>query len=242
MNLRAILPHLAALVVIAGCAWLAQWQVDRAAEKRELIERWHERRPVALASLEAPFSLPQPISGVGIWQPDRQILLDNKIRERRAGVFVLTPFVFSDGRMFLVNRGWAAWPSRSGPLPDPGVGQQKREIRGVLNNPPGTGLQLGESEIRLDDSWPLLATYFDYQQLISLFGNALQPAVVQLDPSHADHLTGDAWKVVTFGPKRHIGYALTWTSIAIVVAIIWLALTIRQRRRGRESSTENETR
>ena len=122
------------------------------------------------------------------------------------------------------------------------MAQKKRRIQGVLNNPPGTGLQLGESEIRLDDGWPLLATYFDYQQLIDLFGDALQPAVVQLDRSHADHLTGDAWKVATFGPKRHIGYALTWTSIAIVVAIIWLALTIRQRRRGRESSTENETR
>jgi len=122
------------------------------------------------------------------------------------------------------------------------VAQKKRRIQGVLNNPPGTGLQLGESKIRRDNGWPLLATYFDYQQLINLFGNALQPAVVQLDPSHADHLTGDAWKVVTFGPKRHIGYALTWTSIAIVVAIIWLALTIRQRRRRRESSTENETR
>lgn len=240
--MRAVVPHLAALVVIAGCAWLAQWQVDRAAEKRELLERWHDRRPVALAGLNAPYSLPQPVSGVGIWQPDRQLLLDNKIREQRVGVFVLTPFLLSDGRLFLVNRGWAAWPSRSAPLPDPGTAQRKSEIRGVLNNPPGTGLQLGESEIGLDDGWPLLATYFDHEQLIDLFGDAVQPAVIQLDPSHADHLTGDAWKVVTFGPKRHIGYALTWTSIAIVVAIIWLALTIRQRRRGRESSTENDTR
>lgn len=242
MKVRAIVPHIAALVVVVGCAWLTQWQVDRAAQKRELIERWHDRSAVPVDALEAPYSLPQPVTGVAIWKPDRQLLLDNKIRNGRPGVHVLTPLQLQDGRLFLVNRGWAAWPSRSARLPDPELTRSQSEIRGVLNTPPGTGLQLGSSEIPLDDDWPLLATYFDYTQLADVYGDALQPAVIQLDPSHADHLTGDAWNVVTFGPKRHIGYALTWSSIAIVVAIIWVALTIRQRRRGRVSVTENDTR
>lgn len=240
MSMRVAVPHIAALVVIAGCAWLALWQVDRAAEKRAIIDRWHERRPVDLETLETPFSLPQPVTGVGIWNPDRQILVDNRIREQRTGVHVLTPLRVPDGRIFLVNRGWAAWPSRSAELPDPDITQREAEIRGVLNTPPGTGVRLGESEFALDRDWPVLVTYFDHERLAELFDNALQPAVIQLDPSHPDHLTGDAWKVVTFGPERHIGYALTWSTIAIVVAIIWLALTIRQVRRRREPLTEND--
>lgn len=240
MSTRAVVPHLAALLVIAACAWLSQWQVDRAAEKRQIIDRWHERSPVDLETLETPFSLPQPVTGVGIWDPDRQLLIDNRIREQRSGVHVLTPLRLPDGRIFLVNRGWAAWPSRTAELPDPDVTQRETEIHGVLNTPPGTGVRLGEAEVSPGRDWPVLATYFEHERLAGLFGNALQPAVVQLDPSHPDHLTGDAWKVVTFGPKRHIGYALTWATIAMVVAIIWLALTIRRVRRRREPMKENQ--
>lgn len=241
MSIRNVIPHLAALAVIAGCAWLAQWQVERADEKREIIERWNGRAPVGLETLARPYSLPQPVSGVGNWDSSRQILIDNRIRDQRTGVNVLTPFRIADGRLFLVNRGWAAWPARTAQLPDPGLGEyatesgdaggHEAEIQGVLNAPPGTGIRLGDAENRIDEGWPVLVTYFDHGVLAELFGDDLQPAVVQLDPKHPAHLTGDAWKVVTFGPDRHIGYAMTWTSIAIVVASIWLALTIRQVRR-----------
>jgi surfeit locus 1 family protein len=233
--------YLAAFAVIAGCAWLAQWQVDRADEKREIIERWNDRAPVRLETLERPYSLPQPIAGVGIWDSSRQILIDNRIRDQRTGVDVLTPLRIADGRLFLVNRGWAAWPARTAQLPDPGLGEyavesrapggRKLEIQGVLNAPPGTGIRLGDTEIQTDEGWPVLVTYFDHGVLAELFGDDLEPAVVQLDPDHPAHLTGDPWKVVTFGPDRHIGYAMTWTSIAVVVAVIWLVLTIRQARR-----------
>lgn len=233
--MRSLVPHLAAFAVIAGCAWLALWQVDRATEKREIIQRWNERATVPLETLSRPYSLPQPVTGVGIWDSNRQLLLDNRIKDRRTGVNVLTPLTISDGRVFLVNRGWAAWPTRTSPLPDPGVSGPGSgvvsEIRGVLNTPPGTGIRLGEAETVDGDDWPVLVTYFDHDMLVEVFGDALQPAVIQLDPEHPEHLTGDAWKVVTFGPDRHIGYAMTWTSIALVVAGIWLVLTIRQARR-----------
>lgn len=229
--MRAIVPHVAAFVVVAGCAWLTQWQIERAEEKREIIERWHDRRPVELQALSAPFSLPQPVLANGTWNPDRQILIDNRVRDRRAGVHVLAPFELPDGRMFLVNRGWAAWPSRSARLPDPDVAQRQTDIRGVLNAPPGTGVRLGQSRSLLEQDWPILTTYFDHDRLAEVFGARLQPAVIQLDPSHPEHLTGDAWQVVTFGPERHTGYALTWSTIALVVAAIWLTLTIRQLRR-----------
>lgn len=241
MNLRNLIPHLAAVAVIAGCAWLAQWQVERAEEKREIIERWHDRAPEHLATLDQPYSLPQPVSGVGIWDASRQILIDNRIHEQQTGVHVLTPLRLSDGRLFLVNRGWAAWPARTARLPNPdvdgsdtasgGAGDTEVEIRGVLNTPPGTGIRLGDTEIGSEEDWPLLVTYFDRAALVGVFGDALQPAVIQLDPEHPAHLTGEPWKVVTFGPDRHIGYAMTWTSIAIVVALIWLVLTLRQARR-----------
>lgn len=241
MNISNVIPHLAAIAVIAGCAWLAQWQVDRAEEKREIMDRWNNQTPMRLAALDPPYSLPQPIVGVGIWDPNRQILIDNRIRDRQTGVHVLTPFRMTDGRIFLVDRGWAAWPSRTARQPDPGLSGRLTETRdsrsvdaeisGVLNTPPGTGVRLGDVEIADAGEWPVLVTYFDHGMLADLFGEPLQPAVIQLDPRHPAHLTGDPWKVVTFGPDRHIGYAVTWILIGLVVAGLWLTLTIRQARR-----------
>jgi len=243
LNIPSAIPHVAAIAVIAGCAWLAQWQVERADEKRQIIENWNESDRVSLAAVEQPFDLPQPVTGVGIWDDGRQVLVDNKIRRHRPGVYVLTPLRLDDGRVFLVNRGWASWPSRSAELPDPAIvaeraGMQTNarsgasaNIQGVLNTPPGTGIRLGDADVGTAEDWPLLITYFDSAALAEVFGKALQPAVVQLDPDHSAHLTGDPWQIVTFGPDRHIGYAMTWISIGLVVTAIWLVLTVRQFRK-----------
>jgi len=243
MKIRSLIPHLAALGVIAGCAWLTQWQIERAGEKRVITERWNDRAVVQLATLNQPFSLPQPVEGVGNWVPGRQILLDNRIRDRRSGVHVLTPLQTDNGKIFLVNRGWASWPARTAELPNPDidksgaeVGSPNRQssIKGVLNNPPGTGVRLGGAEAVDGEQWPVLVTYFDQDVLSRLYGDTLQPAVIQLDSEHPAHLTGDAWNVVTFGPERHIGYAMTWASVALVVAGIWVVLTYRQVRRRKQ--------
>ena len=229
--MRQIIPHLAAILVLAGCTWLTLWQLDRADDKRRILSNWYDRAPVAIASIQAPFDLPQPVEGVGNWESQRQILVDNQVRNRRQGVFVLTPWRDRHGRVFLINRGWAEWPSRAAELPNPALGEVEGSITGVLNRGPAVGVRLGEARVPEDPDWPLLVTYFDAEALEPLYGATLQPAVVQLDPGHAAHLTGDEWRVVSFGPKRHLGYAMTWATIAAVVAILWLTLSIRALKR-----------
>jgi len=232
---KRIVPHVAAAVVIGGCTWLCAWQLDRADEKRDILQRWHDREPVALASLQPAYDVPQPVRGVGNWIPGRQLLIDNQIRDRRPGVYVLTPWRDADGRLFLVNRGWAPWQSRSAPLPDPEV-RGSGEIAGVLDRGPAVGARLGSAHVPDEPDWPLLTTYFDPPALARAYGSSLQPVTVKLDPGHPAHLTGDAWRIVTFGPERHIGYALTWGTIALVVAGIWVTLTARTLRRKRKST------
>ncbi|MCA1777875.1 MAG: SURF1 family protein [Xanthomonadaceae bacterium] len=229
MNKAGLLvPHLAAIVVIAGCIGLMHWQFERAEYKQQWIDRWTQRDPVRLESLRPPYDLPQPVMATGHFDASRQILLDNQIRDRRMGVFVLTPWRATDGRLFLVNRGWASWPTRSEPLPKPAVPTASGPVYGVLNSPPDVGARLGRAAA-IDDraGWPKLVTYFDIDRIRAVLGQELQPLVIQLDPDHPAHLTGDRWKIVTFGPERHQGYAWTWASIAIVVALIWLTLTVR---------------
>ncbi len=228
--LRKITPHLAALAVIAGCIWLATWQIDRAEFKRALIDR-HESMPaVRLDQATSPDTLPVRISATGKWDETRQVLLDNQMLDGQTGVFVLTPFELSDGRVFLVNRGWAAWPSRQDDLPDPPVVGQTATVTGVLNEPPRVGRAPGGRDALAGDSWPLLATWYEHPELVRHLGPQLRRPVIQLAPEHSAHLTGRAWVVTSFGPKRHLGYALTWATMAVTVFIIWLALSVRSRR------------
>jgi len=229
---RRLIPHLAAAGVIAACAWLTNWQLERADYKRDVLAGWNDREPVALASIRAPFDLPRPVTALGNWRPNRQLLIDNQVRDGRQGVWVLTPLRLRDGRVFLVNRGWAAWPSRGDPLPDPAAPSATEMISGVLSRGPAVGVRLGKPRVPADPEWPLLVTYFDPEAMIAAYGAGLQPAVVQLDPGHPAHLTGEAWRKVSFGPDRHLGYALTWATMALVAGVIWIALGARALKRS----------
>jgi surfeit locus 1 family protein len=144
-------------------------------------------------------------------------------------VFVLTPFALEDGRIFVVNRGWAAWPARTAALPDPRPPSDPAiEIRGVLADAPGVGAQMGQADSDPAAGWPRLQTWFDPAPVATDLGTIIPQAVIRLAPDDPAHLTGDAWQLVSFGPERHRGYALTWAAIAFVVGLIWLTLSFRQ--------------
>jgi len=226
---RRLIPHLAALLVILACIGLTRWQLDRAEEKTTLLEREATRSELDLGALAEPLDLPQPVRARGRWLGQFQLLLDNRIREHQPGVFVLTPFQLEDGRVFAVNRGWARWPSRTAPLPNPQPpAGDAIEIRGVLAEAPGVGARMGSAESEGADGWPRLQSWFDPTELARTVDSTIPDAVVRLSPNDPAHLTGDAWLLLTFGPERHRGYALTWALIALVVGLIWLTLSFRQ--------------
>lgn len=236
--MRRLIPHLAAAAVIGACIWLTLWQIDRAGQKRALLERAGQGQPVALADTRGDEPLPLRIRAVGNWRPERQILIDNRIRNGQPGVFVLTPLEIDDGRVFLVNRGWASWPARGAELPDPSPGAVRTELSGLLNTPPGVGARIGpgrapSANVDQEPPGPVLMTWLDPDATRTALGHEVDTRVVQLDPQHPAHLTGDAWKLVAFGPDRHLGYALTWATMAATVALIWIILGVRQWRRQR---------
>ena len=235
MRVKNWLPHLAAVAVIFGCLSLMNWQMNRANYKTELLADWNSERVINLTELSGEPNLPQHIRTRGHFDDTRQVLLDNQVRNFQTGVHVFTPFTTESGRIVLVNRGWASWPARTEALPDPRLDSLllsiNTEIHGVLNEPPDVGLRLGEAEPLNSQQWPNLMTYFDSEQLQAVFGPELEPFIIQLSPEHQAHLTGDDWTIVTFGPEKHIGYAIQWGTMALAVFIIWLVLSIRYYRK-----------
>lgn len=234
------IPNLAALAVVIAALGLAGWQLNRAAEKQALLVR-HQTGP-QLALTEVGPATPRfaRVSARGRFDPTRQVLLDNQVRNGASGVHVLTPFEPAGGdAIYLVNRGWWPLPDR-GAVPDP-LPPVTGDIRisGVLNDPPRVGIQIGEAGPLDPQHWPNLMTYYNHARLGESFGDRLAERVVQLDPDHPAHTTGDVWRLLTFGPRRHRAYAFQWASIAIAVFVIWLVLGIRSRIKTPEKSSDS---
>jgi cytochrome oxidase assembly protein ShyY1 len=231
-HLVRLLPHLAALAVIVLCARLAIWQFDRAEYKAKLMAQWDHAEAVSLAAPQAAVDAPYlRVSTRGRFVAGRNVLLDNQVHRGQAGVHVYTPFRPDDSdRVWLVNRGWHALPSRSGPRPRVAAPDGEVEIAGRLVDPPRVGRQLGEAGPLSAERWPQLVTYLDIDRIREVMAPRVADQVILLDPEHPAHLTGEPWSPVVFGPTRHKAYAWQWVTMAVVVFLIWVFLTWRNRR------------
>lgn len=228
--LLRIIPHLAAIVVLALCLRLALWQLDRAEEKQLLIDQWESAPAGALSDFAGldHFAL---ASGVGRFDLQRHILLDNQTRNHQPGVHVITPFELDDGTLIMVNRGWQPWDRRSPAPPEFATPSGPVNISGRVSEPPRVGFQLGQPLPLNVESWPNLMTYYDTGLIAAALGRELTDRVLLLDPEHPAHLSGDAWPTVNMGPERHIGYAVQWVSIGSAVLFLWIFLSYRSLRR-----------
>jgi len=149
-------PTLAVVVLCPLLASLGFWQLDRAAQKRQLAEGFASgSETVSLdgASIaEAMAELPryQRVGISGNYEGGRQFLLDNMIHDGMAGYQVLTPFLVEGSEVrVMVNRGWIPKAFGTSLLPDVGVGEGSRRIRGRITQLPRSGLE------RTAETWPL---------------------------------------------------------------------------------------
>jgi len=224
-----LIPQLAAILVLSLTVRLAFWQLDRAEEKIEVLERWSRSEPIAIG-MQPLEQIPDLsiVTARGQFDAHRHVLLDNQTRNSHPGVHVFSLFTPSEGSdTFLVNRGWQPWMRNSGRWPEFETASEPLQLSGRLTGPPRPGLQLGEALPLDGDNWPNLMTYLDLERVREVFGPELADRVLLLNPDHAQHLSGDQWPRVNMGPERHRGYAFQWAAISIAILILWIGLTVR---------------
>lgn len=217
---------------------LGIWQTDRKAEKQMLFEQF-ENAP--LLSLEEALQQREQFARVearGRYDPDRHILLDNKIFNGRAGVHVLTPFSLENGTQILVNRGWLPLAADRRSLPAVPTDGRVLTITGILNRPSTGGQRLGEADIVKRDDWPQLITYLDLNSVDEALETSLEPWLVQLDAEDASGFEDRQWQAAVMTPEVHGAYALQWFALAAAALVIWIILGIR---RARADSEETKT-
>lgn len=218
------------LVVAATFVRLGVWQLDRAEQKRQILQNYATAVQIQVQDVTASTPLYSNIAGTLMLLP-QQLLLDNQILQGRVGVHALTPALLDQQHLLLINRGWLPLDSARTRLPDAPVPATAVIIQGKLAPLPRVGRRLGDQSSLNPDQWPQLITYADqaviqqvYQTVLDLPELEVLPMILQLDADAEHGFAGRNWSPVNFGPNKHTAYAWQWFTLALAILITWLVV------------------
>lgn len=240
----AVVPAIAALVMLALLVSAGFWQLRRADEKRAVLVEQAYRGAKARLELGPDMAGEKTVDQLrhriaiasGHYRGDLQYLLDNRTHNQIAGYHVLTPLRLEDSDVHvLVNRGWLPVGRDRRRLPDVAIAGELLTAEGTIVGPPATGLALGPAGFD-DPGWPKVVQQVDMARIGEQLGSPLLPFVLRLSPDTEGGYTREWQMRAGLTPERHTGYAVQWFALAaaLVVLCVWVAV----KREGSESTDE----
>jgi surfeit locus 1 family protein len=229
MKKPPFIPTLIVLAFVVLMTNLGFWQLNRAQEKEELLVLLSDEKITFVNQPEQIKELPQysNVKFNGQFLNSPQLLLDNQIDNQQIGYHVFTPFLIDNMNLYImVNRGWIA--KERFDMKDISVDTGVIELHGKLNHSPQVGIQLGE--IELDATKPSQAiTYFDrkvvskflYENLCKDLSCIVSDRILLLDKK-LNHGFKREWNPVVMPPAKHMGYAVQWFSMTIVLILLFI--------------------
>jgi len=232
---RKYVPLVAGLMFIGLFVSLALWQLDRAAEKEALLESFGSAAPYLRVNNFNALTEFDRIQLDGRFLADRQILIDNIVRNSRQGYYVITPFKPNNNYpLLLINRGWIQKTGSAGEVQQLDVDSNLRTVRGLVGHLPRVAIRPGEA-FEGADEWPRVAVYPDLDEISAELGEALLPVVLLMAPDEEDGFMRQ-WQPNVSGPMTHYSYAFQWFAMALAVVAILFWHVRKGQRRG--SATE----
>jgi surfeit locus 1 family protein len=218
-------------------AWLAAWQVDRAAVSRATLAAFDGGAvEPALATLPDAFGENERFRRVevrGEYDAETQFLLDNMLHDGVPGYHVLTPLrVHGRAQRVLVNRGWVPVGADRRVLPDVRVGIEPRTVAGRIERLPRPGLRLGADGDSARAVPVAVLQYPTVAELASRLGEPLFDYQLLLDAAASDGYVR-VWRAPVLAPERHLAYAGQWAALtlgALAAALVIAYRTVRRKR------------
>ena len=225
-----LLPTLAALVSFALTLHLANWQRERAAEKRTLQVEFAQRvaaPPVSLDvdSRDAGALRYRQAEAVGEWFAAGQIYLDNKTDGGTAGYHVITPLKLAGtNAVVLVNRGWIARGQNYPQPPQAEVLPGTAQILGTVTLPTEKFIELSGQGIQANVWQNLTVDRYKKHTGLDVLPFVLMASEVKPSAESALQMLKERPDA---GVDKHVEYMLTWYSLAATIVIFWVALNFR---------------
>ena len=209
---------------------LGYWQLDRAAYKAAIVDKFESR----MAGLPQKLNPDDDVSDIefrplileGEYDLEHSFYLDNQLHRGIAGYNILTPFrLANDDRILLIDRGWVALGASREQLPEAKVPLVQGTATGIASFPESIGYRMGE--INLSGQWPEVIPFIDPEALQAQFSPALMPFVLRLSPDQEGHYIR-AWKPVWALPEKSRAYAVQWFSFAGLALALFFILNLRK--------------
>lgn len=225
-------PTVLAVFLIALFVWLGGWQSSRAVEKRALLSLYAERTQAPPVPID--FGVPdlstlsfRHAEAFGRYDVGRQLLLDNQIRDGRAGYQVLTPLVIPGrAEALLVDRGWVPQGATRQDLPDLRFDAGAGRVVGTLYVPLAEGYRMGDLDAG-QQGWPRVIQYLDFEAISSRLGYPVAPFVLRLDTDEPHGYRRD-WAPIALTPDRHVAYAVQWFAMALAILSLYVILNLKR--------------
>lgn len=230
----------AGVVMFLGFSALGVWQVERLAWKRALIARVDARvaaaptappGPAAWAQVSAAGDEYRRVRLSGVFENDRETLVQ-AVTEKGPGFWVVTPFRSDAGYAVLVNRGFVPPELKTPAARAAGQISGETTITGLLriSEPHGGFLRANQ---------PAAGRWYSRDVAAIAKARGVTPAAPYFLDADATPNAG-GWPlggltVVRFR-NSHLSYALTWFSLAGMVAP-WGAWPLLKAARSRRRST-----
>lgn len=227
------IPAWAALFGFIFFVWFGWFEIQRAHTKQRIIQHYQQRHqlpPLGLPQLKQRYHDRQglqyyPICLHGRWDPAHTLLLDNQIVSHQAGYDVLTPFyVPGEQRPFLINRGWIPGsPDRQLPKLPQLQGTPQATVCGLLYQPAKTPPILNH-DYAASSVWPRRIQTLALPLLNQQYPSHVHRWIILLNKKTNNVFTTH-WKSVTMiSPERHIGYAVQFFALALIIVVLALGL------------------
>ena len=221
--------------------YLGFWQLDRAAEKAALQEKWlveQSKAPELFEHLGDDIAKDQNFRRVrveGVYLSDQFWLKENQILDGKIGYQVIMLLKLTSGQLLAVDRGWVEGSPLREFVPHVPTPSAAVMVSGTLVIPSDSKL-IREAEVSAK-TWPHKILEVDLKVMASQVDKSLFPKLLKLDPDSASALDIN-WKPINMSSAKHIGYAVQWFVMAIVLIVlfvfastnlkVWLVSKLRQ--------------
>ncbi|MSP83929.1 MAG: SURF1 family protein [Alphaproteobacteria bacterium] len=219
-----------ALIGVAALLGLGVWQVQRAAWKDALIAGRTARL------VQPPVALPEDLADLDGWEfrrvwvvgrfdHAREMTVLKPAMDGRSGYHVVTPLRIDGGGAVLVDRGWVPLERRDAGSRAAGQVDGTVIVEGILRRGDDPGPFTPEND-------PALVAWYwlDPAAMAAAAGIVAPALIVEAGPDPMPGGLPEGGQTATAARNMHRGYALTWSALAVVLAVIYLGYRRPQRR------------
>jgi len=228
----ALFPTIVFLVVLPILMSLGFWQLDRAEEKRELITLFKHQNKLGPLVIKEKIHLDEKLNYrsaqvEGVYNPGKQIFIDNKINQGTTGVYALTPFKIKGSEYsILVNRGWVPMLIDRSALPKIETPTQILTLKGKIKINTKTPFTVGE-QFQSNEGWPALMQWINFPEIEKKSGLKLLPYIFLLDEKEKSGYVRN-WRPVVMQPEKSTSYAVQWFALALALTIIYIVVNFKK--------------